>query len=120
MPDEYFQDSHAPVIRVEQFNNAYANWFRTFYWHKTFTTNFTNNEFVDNQNYQIVTVPDASYMGSLLEWDCAFDLSVIGLYDNIVTENTFIGKLGALFYINGGLAKVIGNNFSYNGRLTNT
>ena len=57
-------------------------------------------------------------MGSLIEWDCTNSKSTIGLYNNIVTENTFIGKLGALFYINGGIAKVIGNSFNYNGKLT--
>ena len=75
---------------------------------------------MDNQNYQIVTVPEASYKGSLLEWDCLFDKAVFGLYNNLVTENTFIGKLGALFYINGGLAEVTDNMFSYNGRITNS
>ena len=64
-------------------------------------------------------MPALQYYGSLLEWDCGNPSSIIGFADNIVTENTFIGKLGALIYINGGIAKILGNTFSYNGKLTN-
>lgn len=118
MPDDYFADSQSPVIRVEQSNNAFTTIVDNYFKHEEFKTEFTANEFKDNQNYQVVTVPDASYYGSLLEWDCLKSNSIIGLYDNIVNENTFFGRLGALFYINGGLARITGNQFTYNGRLT--
>ena len=118
MPDDYFADSHSPVIRVEQASNAFTSIVDAYFPYNQFTTNFTSNEFKDNQNYQVVTVPDASYMGSLLEWDCASQNAVVGIYNNIVNENVFVGKLGALFYINGGLSQIIGNEFTYNGKLS--
>ena len=87
MPDDYFADSQAPVIVVQQEINAYTFVIgvdRDFPF-ENFTTKFIGNEFIDNQNYQIVTVPELSYKGSLLEWDCTNPTSIIGLYNNTVS-----------------------------------
>ena len=48
MPDDYFADSHSPVIRVEQAFNAFTSIVDAYFPYDQFTTNFTSNEFKDN------------------------------------------------------------------------
>ena len=43
--------------------------------------------------------------------------STLGITGNEITRNQFIGEASALFYINGGIALVEDNKFSYNGML---
>ena len=66
-----------------------------------------------------MTHPDLSYHGSLLEYDCEVDTARLNIEHNSISENAFIGKLGALFYITGGLITVNSNYFGYNGYLSN-
>ena len=54
MPDDYFKKSHAPVIRIEQNLNSFTSKLGK-YIGKDFQTTLIDNEFSDNQNYQIVT-----------------------------------------------------------------
>ena len=54
MPDDYFKKSHAPVIRIEQNLNSFTSKLGK-YIGKDFQTTLIDNEFFDNQNYQIVT-----------------------------------------------------------------
>ena len=37
---------------------------------------------------------------------------------NLVQYNSFVGPSSAFFYINGGIIRILDNNFSYNGFLT--
>ena len=119
LPDDYFKKAQAPIIRIEQVLNSYTSKLQK-YIGEDFKTFLTENEFSDNQNYQIVTWPKLSYYGSLLEFDCAVELAKLSIERNTVKENAFIGKLGAFFYINGGLVTVNSNHFGYNGYLSNT
>ena len=55
----------------------------------------------------------------MLEYDCEVDTARLNIEENNISENAFIGKLGALFYITGGLVTVKNNYFGYNGYLSN-
>ena len=57
------------------------------------------------------------YKASLLEFDCQLQNALLELEDNLVARNQFFGEDSALIYINGGVASIIKNKFSYSGAL---
>ena len=58
------------------------------------------------------------YSSSILEYTCDIQNATIAINMNEVTRNQFIGLQTTLIHINGGIAQVADNNFSYNGMLT--
>ena len=82
------------------------------------TTSIKKNEFSDNLNIQVLTFNNRRYKASLLEFDCQMDLVKLKIEENSVTRSQFIGVNSPFVFINGGIATITDNSFSYNGLLT--
>jgi len=67
---------------------------------------------------QVVTFKSLRYNASIVDFDCKILYGTLTVHGNEVTRNQFIGKLSTFFYLNGGIASVEDNNFSFNGLLT--
>ena len=78
----------------------------------------SNNTIADNMNMQVVTYSSLRYAASILEFNCHLLNATLALQGNEITRNQFIGTDSTFFHINGGIALVEDNNFSYNGILT--
>ncbi len=68
---------------------------------------------------QVVSYASRQYKASILEFQCELDTANLAISKNKVIRNNFIGADSTFFYINGGIASVLDNNFSYNGKLSN-
>ena len=117
LPKNYFKYSQAALMRVEYPFNVYATEYSESKG-ESIHTNLEHNTISDNLNMQVVTYRSLRYSGSILEFDCQLLNANLILKSNEITKNQFIGKDSTFFYINGGIAEVEGNDFSYNGLLT--
>ena len=61
---------------------------------------------------------EKTYRASILDFDCYVSRATLEMNNNLVTRNQFQGLGSALIYINGGIAHVADNEFSYNGLLS--
>ena len=110
MPDNYFEYSQAPLIRVDMLDGSNVN-----HTSGTYKLYIGSNLFDNNRNYQVVTFSSLAYQGSLFQLDCQLEFFQLILSYNLVQNNFFIGDQSSLFYINGGLVRIFENNFQYNG-----
>ena len=61
---------------------------------------------------------EMTYRASILDFDCYVARATLEMNNNLVTRNQFQGPGSTLIYINGGIALVADNEFSYNGLLS--
>ena len=112
MPENYFNHSMAPTVRIEypEVHNV------TVGVDPGYKSIFERNTWWDNKNYQIVGLgEDLQYNGGLIEFDSELVQANLNLTSNVVEYNTFIGPSGGLIYVNGGHVDAQLNVFSYNG-----
>ena len=101
MPENYFEYSHASIVRIE-----YPKGSSTLDTEGGYQLFFEGNLFKDNKNYQIFAFPHSLYHGSLVHFDCQIALVRLKFLENLVQYNIFIGTESSLFYINGGLIEI--------------
>ena len=122
-PPNYFKYSQASLIRIEYLFQVYPQIISEIAneankRNNAMVTRLTDNEFSDNLNVQVLTYNERRYKASILEFDCQMSLVKLQLNRNIVTRSQFVGSDSTFFYINGGIARIHDNVFSYNGMLT--